>query len=92
MTDTDREAFEAWARDSQQGYPSLKGAEPAGRGWYYFEDEVNDAWIVWRASRAALASRPAEVDPARLLREALTVAVKLRTDIDEALDRIGGAR
>jgi len=42
--------------------------------------------------RKALASRPAEVDPARLLREALADAVKLRTDIDKALKRTGGAR
>jgi len=41
---------------------------------------------------AALASRPAEVDPAHLLREVLAVAVKLRTDIDKALERTGGAR
>jgi hypothetical protein len=39
-----------------------------------------------------VASRPAEVDPARLLREALADAVKLRTDIDKALERTGGAR
>jgi len=43
-------------------------------------------------ARPALASRPVEVDPARLLLEALAVAVKLRTDIDKALERIGGAR
>jgi len=39
-----------------------------------------------------VASRPAEVDPAHLLREALADAVKLRTDIDKALERTGGAR
>jgi len=48
---------------------------------------------VWRAmASAALASRPAEVDPAHLLREALADAVNLRTDIDKALERTGGAR
>ena len=40
----------------------------------------------------ALVSCPAEVDPAHLLREALADALKLRTDIDKALERTGGAR
>ena len=60
----ERAAFEAWARDSQQGYQSLKGTQPPGRTWYYFDNDADDAWAVWRASRAALASRPAEVDDA----------------------------
>lgn len=58
MADTEREAFEAWAKAHCF---QLEGAAPRRVGWYYFNKETDVAWDAWMA-RAALASRPVEVD------------------------------
>jgi hypothetical protein len=48
--EAERAAFEAWARDTDQGYASLKGTDAQG-GWYYFEDDAQAAWSAWQAAR-----------------------------------------
>jgi hypothetical protein len=44
-----REAFEAWARDTDQ-FVTLQGAAPHGKPWVYFDDDAEDAWEVWQAA------------------------------------------
>lgn len=48
-----QDSFEAWARSSGE-FVTLKGAEQDGKPWRYFDDEAQDAWIVWQAAFAAL--------------------------------------
>jgi len=49
----EREAFEAWALGTGE-FVTLIGAEQEGKPWRYFDDEAQDAWIVWQAGRASL--------------------------------------
>jgi hypothetical protein len=49
--EAERAAFEAWARDTDQGYASLKGTDAPGH-WYYFEDDAQAAWAAWQAARS----------------------------------------
>lgn len=60
INEAEREAFEAWANDTAQGFKSLKGAAPDANSWYYFDQEANDAWHGWKA-RAALSSTPSNL-------------------------------
>jgi hypothetical protein len=48
--DAERAAFEAWARDTNQGYASLKGTSTPS-GWRYFEVDAKAAWAAWQAGR-----------------------------------------
>lgn len=58
-----REAFEAWARDTDQ-FVTLQGAAPHGKPWVYFDDDAEDAWEVWQAAwnRRAVLQASAEKD------------------------------
>lgn len=46
---TEKERFEAWFM-GRNGYIYFHGEKPESEGWYYFNDEVNEAWIVWQAA------------------------------------------
>lgn len=60
----ERAAFEAWARDTGQGFENLKGAEPLTGGWTYFNYEANLSWKAWKAGRAApVAQLDADLPP-----------------------------
>ena len=54
MADTEREAFEAWASNEFPDY--FMDKDPVGD---YYAEPIDVSWKGWRA---ALASRPAEVD------------------------------
>lgn len=58
----ERAAFEAWAVSDDGGWFSWAlGRNPEGHEFDYRDDDVQAEWRAWQA-RAALASRPAEVD------------------------------
>lgn len=89
-----KEAFEAWARDTDQ-FVTLQGAAPKGMPWIYFDDEAGDAWEVWQAAwnRRAVPQASAEQDAQdkidaeryRYLRDTET----LETAVWEALEGSG---
>jgi len=56
----EREEFEKWARGTGE-FATLKGTVPYGRPWYYFNDEAQDAWLVWQARAKLGAAMPGKV-------------------------------
>lgn len=60
MADTEREEFEAWARDPIRAEKLPLDRWPTNDG--YKDTRAYIAFYGWKSARAALASRPAEVD------------------------------
>lgn len=60
MADTEREAFEEWARDTIRAEKLPLDRWPTNDG--YKDTRTYIAFYGWKSGRAALASRPAEVD------------------------------